>query len=89
MYLKRNKHNLIENLTIDEQNAFYYLSTIEENWANQFKSVLLASRDKISQRLISSLHRENLVNSRDYSQIISTKSLNLETDIQTDEVLRI
>lgn len=89
MYLKRNKHNLIENLTIDEQNAFYYLSTIEENWADQFKSVLLASRDKISQRLISSLHRENLVNSRDYSQIISTKSLNLDTDIQTDEVLRI
>ena len=51
--------------------------------------MLLASRDKISQRLISSLHRENLVNSRDYSQIISTKSLNLVTDIQTDEVLRI
>ena len=51
--------------------------------------MLLASRDKISQRLISSLHRENLVNSRDYSQIISTKTLNLETDIQTDEILRI
>ncbi|RIP37527.1 sialic acid synthase [Staphylococcus gallinarum] len=89
MYLKRNKHNLIENLTIDEQNAFDYLSTIAKDWATQFKAVLLDSRDKISQRLISSLHRENLVNSRDYSQIISTKSLDLELDIKTSQVLRI
>ncbi|MCG7338331.1 sialic acid synthase [Staphylococcus sp. ACRSN] len=89
MYLKRNRHNLIENLTIDEQNAFDYLSTIHNDWATHFKSVLLDSRDKISQRLITSLHRENLVKSRDFSQIIATHSIHNDLSIETSEILSI
>ena len=40
-------------------------------------NMLLESRDKISQRLISSLHRENLIDSRSYSKIISNQDLNI------------
>ncbi|WP_233435571.1 IucA/IucC family protein [Staphylococcus cohnii] len=62
----------------DQHPAFVYLSSINEQWAKLFLNMLLESRDKISQRLISSLHRENLVESRSHSKVISNQDLNIE-----------
>ena len=79
-------NNSINKLTNDEQYALTYLESINDEWRDAFVKTLLVSRDKISQRLITSLHRENLINSRDYSHIIATKDapVNLATNqVQT------
>ncbi len=75
-------NNSINKLTKDEQYALTYLESINYEWRDAFMKALLISRDKISQRLITSLHRENLVNSRDYSQVITTHDapINLATN---------
>ncbi|MEX6356727.1 IucA/IucC family protein [Staphylococcus cohnii] len=78
MNSKSINNNLLNNINNDEQRAFEYLSSINEQWAKLFLNMLLDSRDKISQRLISSLHRENLVESRSRSKIISNQDLNIE-----------
>ena len=75
MNSKSINYNLINKMTNDEQYAFDYLSSINQTWANLFQEVLLESRDKISQRLISSLYRENLVQSHQHSKIIDNKDV--------------
>ena len=41
-------------------NTLYHIYVQQiRRWANAFEDILLESRDKISQRLITSLHREN------------------------------
>ncbi|MBB2507486.1 N(2)-citryl-N(6)-acetyl-N(6)-hydroxylysine synthase [Staphylococcus cohnii subsp. cohnii] len=77
MNSKSINNNLLNNINNDEQHAFDYLSSINEQWAKLFLNMLLESRDKISQRLISSLHRENLVESRSHSKVISNQDLNI------------
>ncbi|WP_426456628.1 IucA/IucC family protein [Staphylococcus cohnii] len=77
MNSKSINNNLLNNVNNDEQHAFDYLSSINEQWAKLFLNMLLESRDKISQRLISSLHRENLVESRSHSKVISNQDLNI------------
>ncbi|WP_210140158.1 IucA/IucC family protein [Staphylococcus sp. GDY8P45P] len=78
MNSKSINNNFLNNINNDEQHAFDYLSSINEQWAKLFLNMLLESRDKISQRLISSLHRENLVESRSHSKVISNQDLNIE-----------
>lgn len=77
MNSKSINNNLLNKMNNDEQHAFDYLLSINEQWAQLFLNMLLESRDKISQRLISSLHRENLIDSRRYSKIISNQDLNI------------
>lgn len=77
MNSKSINNNLLNNINNDEQHAYDYLSSINEQWAKLFLNMLLESRDKISQRLISSLHRENLVESRNHSKVISNQDLNI------------
>ncbi|MFW0761595.1 IucA/IucC family protein [Staphylococcus cohnii] len=77
MNSKSINNNFLNNINNDEQHAFDYLSSINEQWAKLFLNMLLESRDKISQRLISSLHRENLVESRSHSKVISNQDLNI------------
>lgn len=80
---------LIENLTNDESQALSYLNTHNPKWAHYFKSILLQSRDKITQRLITSLHRENLVNRRDYSEVIDAQTLPFTIESDHTEILKI
>src|SRR5699024_10291624 len=77
MNSKSINNNLLNNINNDEQRAFEYLSSINEQWAKLFLNIILESRDKISQRLISSLHREHLVESRSHSKVISNQDLNI------------
>lgn len=89
MNSKRNNHNLIRNLTIDEKHAFEHLSSIDNEWADYFNTMLLVSRDKVSQRLITSLRRENLVYSRAHSEIITTQSLHFPFETEQKKLLKI
>ncbi|WP_436862412.1 IucA/IucC family protein [Staphylococcus caeli] len=86
--IKKDK-DLIYNLTDDEAQALSYLNTLNPEWANHFKSILLLSRDKITQRLVSSLHRENLVNSREYSAVINAQTLKFTIETDHTEILKI
>ncbi|MDW8798166.1 hypothetical protein SD419_06650 [Staphylococcus pseudoxylosus] len=86
---KINDNNSIEKLTNDEQYALSYLRSTDIRWANAFEDILLESRDKISQRLITSLHRENLVQSRHHSEIIKAQNLNLDVAITQPFILKI
>ena len=56
MNSKINDNNLINKLTNDEQYALSYIQSVNPSWAEVFNSILLESRDKISQRLITSMH---------------------------------
>ena len=57
MNSKINDNNLINKLTNDEQYALSYIQSVNPSLAEVFNSILLESRDKISQRLITSMHR--------------------------------
>lgn len=89
MNSKINDNNLINKLTNDEQYALSYIQSVNPTWAEAFNSILIESRDKISQRLITSMHRENLVNCRDYSEIIDTKQLSFTIATPHTKVLTI
>lgn len=70
-----NINNFNIQLTEEEQAAYAFLKQNYPQLLGDFKDNLLASRDKISQRLIISLYRENLVNAKDYSLIMSASKL--------------
>lgn len=57
-----NYNDLNIQLTPEEASAYTYLSTNESQWADKFKSAISLSRDKITQRLVASMYRENLAN---------------------------
>lgn len=88
MNCKRTDNILINKLTNEEQYALTYIQSVNDTWADLFKSVLLKSRDKISQRLITSMHRENLANCRDYSEIISVDHYPLPIDTPYTYILK-
>ena len=48
-------------MTEDEHNVYDFLKHHNPNWSSNYIDHLLDGRDKVSQRLITSLHRENLV----------------------------
>ena len=54
-----NKQNII--MTEDEHNVHDFLKHHDSKWSSNYIDHLLDGRDKVSQRLITSLHRENLV----------------------------
>ena len=58
-------------MTKDEQNVFQFLQQYDEQWASIFQDKLLKGRDKVTQRLVTSIHRENLVNGNDNSQLLN------------------
>ncbi|MEB6570041.1 IucA/IucC family protein [Staphylococcus auricularis] len=76
-------------LTPEEQAALDYLTQHHSTWADHFKQQILTSRDKISQRLITSIHRENLVGSRDHSQIVTHDALPQRIDSEHRNILTI
>ena len=76
-----NNHNL--QLTNEEYDVYTYLNEFYPDLINHFKQYILIGRDKISQRLITSLYRENLIHAKDNSQIIRPVSythLTLQTN---------
>ena len=50
-----NKQNII--MTEDEHNVYDFLKHHDPNWSSNYIDHLLDGRDKVSQRLITSLHR--------------------------------
>lgn len=66
-----NKQNII--MTEDEHNVYDFLKQHDPKWSSNYIDHLLDGRDKVSQRLITSLHRENLVKSRDYSRVLNRR----------------
>ncbi|GGG90555.1 sialic acid synthase [Staphylococcus pragensis] len=70
-----NINNFNIQLTEEEQAAYAFLKQNYPQLLGDFKDNLLASRDKISQRLIISSYRENLVNAKDNSLIMSVSKL--------------
>lgn len=63
-------HNKNIQLTEEELGALNYLEQALPHLVSYFKNELLIARDKISQRLITSLYRENLVNAQSNSLIM-------------------
>lgn len=60
-------------MTADEHNVYQFLQHYDEHWASIYKDKILVGRDKVTQRLITSIHRENLVHSRDNSQLLNRR----------------
>ncbi|HCX9536903.1 TPA: D-ornithine--citrate ligase SfaD, partial [Staphylococcus aureus] len=58
------------------------------DWANIFKEMILQGRDKVTQRLVTSMHRENLVKARTQSKKILSRDL-IMLDISTTHILEI
>lgn len=74
--------------TEDEKNALSYLKLNHPKWALYFESNFLKGRDKISQRLITSLYRENLGQSFNHSKILKNHSIE-EINIFNKDILSI
>lgn len=66
-----NKKNI--QMTADEHNVYQFLQHYDEHWASIYKDKILVGRDKVTQRLITSIHRENLVHGRDNSQLLNRR----------------
>lgn len=64
--------NIDLHLTDEELGALSFLKQEMPHLVNYFKNELLVARDKISQRLITSLYRENLVNAKSNSTFVSS-----------------
>lgn len=91
LYMNSNNNfsSLNIELTQDEREALAYLNSTNKSWAEHFNSMLMPSRDKITQRLITSLHREDLVNSREQSKIVAISNLPYSLHTNCDQVLKI
>lgn len=63
------------NLTKDEQDAYQFLSQSHPEWSQYFIENVNIGRDKVTQRLVTSIHRENLVNGNDHSRILKSKDI--------------
>ncbi|EGG96776.1 sialic acid synthase [Staphylococcus warneri] len=80
------EHNL--KLTKDEQNAYQFLSQSHPEWSQYFIENINIGRDKVTQRLVTSIHRENLVHGKDHSRILKSKDIEA-LSIHRPEVLEI
>lgn len=74
-------------LTEDERHAYEYLSTTNKAWASKYKETIMASRDKITQRLITSMYRENLAQCHFYSSILDINDIAYEIPTSQVKVL--
>ncbi len=43
----------------EEQETYLFLQQHNSDWDNIFKEMILQGRDKVTQRLVTSMHREN------------------------------
>ncbi|MCU5745112.1 sialic acid synthase [Staphylococcus sp. SQ8-PEA] len=57
-------------LTPTEQEAHNYLSHVSSSWLRYFTQSIMVARDKITQRIIASVYRENIVGTYYHSKII-------------------
>lgn len=81
-----NKNNLY--MTKDEQDAYDFLSQSHPEWANHFINQIANGRDKVTQRLVTSIHRENLVHGNDHSRILNSDKIE-SLPCETTNVLEI
>lgn len=72
----------------EEQETYLFLQQHNSDWANIFKEMILQGRDKVTQRLVTSMHRENLVKARTQSKKILSRDL-IMLDISTTHILEI
>lgn len=72
----------------EEQETYLFLQQHNNDWANIFKEMILQGRDKVTQRLVTSMHRENLVKTRTQSKKILSRDL-IMLDISTTHILEI
>ncbi|UDI77764.1 sialic acid synthase [Staphylococcus taiwanensis] len=84
-----NIHNSNINLTEEEVYAYHYLTQNMPHLISYFEDNLMCARDKISQRLITSLHRENLVNAKNHSDILFQNEINHSPFKNNKNILRI
>ncbi|HCX9643275.1 TPA: D-ornithine--citrate ligase SfaD, partial [Staphylococcus aureus] len=68
--------------------TYLFLQQHNSDWANIFKEMILQGRDKVTQRLVTSMHRENLVKARTQSKKILSRDL-IMLDISTTHILEI
>lgn len=88
MNLKLTFKEQILKLNKEEQETYLFLQKHDRDWASIFKEMILQGRDKVTQRLVTSMHRENLVEAKSRSEILSSTVLNT-LDIPTSKVLEI
>ncbi|BCN89091.1 IucA/IucC family protein [Staphylococcus argenteus] len=88
MNLKLTFKEQILKLNKEEQETYLFLQQHDRDWASIFKEMILQGRDKITQRLVTSMHRENLVEAKSRSEILSSTVLNT-LDIHTPNILEI
>ncbi|EHJ07620.1 IucA/IucC family protein [Staphylococcus simiae] len=75
-------------LNQNEVETYHFLQQYDNDWASIFKAYILQGRDKITQRLVTSLHRENLVHAAEHSRIINKTAI-ASLDIPSEQVLEI
>jgi siderophore synthetase component len=81
--------NLQIELTEDERHAYEYLTSTNPAWATKYKETVMTSRDKITQRLITSMYRENLAQCHLYSSILDVDDLSYDISTSQPKVLKI
>jgi siderophore synthetase component len=81
--------NLQIELTEDERHAYEYLTSTNPAWATKYKETVMTSRDKITQRLITSMYRENLAQCHLYSSILDVDDLSYNISTSQPKVLKI
>ena len=81
--------NLQIELTEDERHAYEYLTSTNPAWATKYKETVMTSRDKITQRLITSMYRENLAQCHLYSTILDVSDLSYDISTSQPKVLKI
>lgn len=81
--------NLQIELTEDERHAYEYLTSTHTAWATKYKETVMTSRDKITQRLITSMYRENLAQCHLYSTIVDVNELSYDISTSQSKVLKI
>lgn len=80
-------NNLNLQLTCEEYDVYTYLNEFYPDLVDNFRQYILIGRDKISQRLITSLYRENLVQAKENSQIIRHTKLTMSMFSKDKDVL--
>jgi siderophore synthetase component len=81
--------NLQIELTEDERHAYEYLTSTNPAWATKYKETVMTSRDKITQRLITSMYRENLAQCHLYSTILDVNDLSYDVSTSQPKILKI
>ncbi len=57
----------------EEQETYFFLQQDNNDWANIYKEMIWQGREKVTQRLVTGMHREDLVEARSQSQEILSR----------------